>query len=304
MACEERGTELDRASPAVTSLGAGRASARRRVRVECLSCRRSRDVLGVPRLAQDSEAEVREEAVSFDVELREALAGWDVAGLRTRYEEQGHFLLVDDFVPKRVLEPLLRDLATARPHIHRSRIPTRKQGGSVARSVLAKLGCRYEELYTAGALREFCETVTGAALQLCPDDDLHGCALYAYTEPGDHIAWHYDTSFYRGRRFTALIGLVENASYQLECELFRRDPTRPRVRQSHTLRPGSLALFDGDALRHRITPLARGDEDRFVLTLEYVTDPSMGPLRRLVSQLKDATAYFGVRAVFARPPRH
>ena len=36
------------------------------------------------------------------------------------------------------------------------------------------------------------------------------------------------------------------------------------------------------------------------LTLEYVTDPSMHPVKRLFSNLKDAFAYFGLRAVFRR----
>ena len=36
------------------------------------------------------------------------------------------------------------------------------------------------------------------------------------------------------------------------------------------------------------------------LTLEYVTDPSMHPAKRLFSNLKDAFAYFGFRTVFRR----
>ena len=49
-----------------------------------------------------------------------------------------------------------------------------------------------------------------------------------------------------------------------------------------------------------MTPLGEGEE-RVSLTLEYVTDPSMNPVKRLFSNLKDAVAYFGFRAVF-RPP--
>ena len=51
-----------------------------------------------------------------------------------------------------------------------------------------------------------------------------------------------------------------------------------------------------------ITPLGEGEE-RVSLTLEYVTDPSMHPVKRLFSNLKDAVAYFGFRAVFRRPAR-
>ena len=51
-----------------------------------------------------------------------------------------------------------------------------------------------------------------------------------------------------------------------------------------------------------MTPLGE-DEERVSLTLEYVTDPSMHPVKRLFSNLKDAFAYFGFRAVFRRPVR-
>jgi hypothetical protein len=66
-------------------------------------------------------------------------------------------------------------------------------------------------------------------------------------------------------------------------------------------------FFDGDKLRHRITPLARG-ETRVSLTFEYVTDPRMHSWWRLISNIKDAVAYFGLRqvlrkAIGARPER-
>jgi hypothetical protein len=58
-----------------------------------------------------------------------------------------------------------------------------------------------------------------------------------------------------------------------------------------------LVFFDGDALRHRISPSAEG-EMRVSLTFEYVTDPKMHPWWRLISNMKDAFAYFGFRQVF------
>jgi len=62
---------------------------------------------------------------------------------------------------------------------------------------------------------------------------------------------------------------------------------------------GGLVVFDGDKLRHRITPLGEG-EMRVSLTFEYVTDPRMHPWWRLISNMKDAFAYFGFRQVFQR----
>jgi hypothetical protein len=62
-------------------------------------------------------------------------------------------------------------------------------------------------------------------------------------------------------------------------------------------------FFDGDRLRHRITPLRAG-EKRVSLTFEYLTDPKMGFGRRLISNMKDAFAYFGFRQVFRGATTH
>ena len=63
-----------------------------------------------------------------------------------------------------------------------------------------------------------------------------------------------------------------------------------------------LVVFNGDRLYHRVTP-CRAGERRVALTLEYVTSLEMHPVRRFVSNMKDAIAYFGFRQVFSRPPR-
>ena len=61
--------------------------------------------------------------------------------------------------------------------------------------------------------------------------------------------------------------------------------------------PGGLVFFDGDKLRHRISPMGT-DEMRVSLTFEYVTNPNMRAWRRFVSNMKDAIAYFGFKQVF------
>jgi len=71
------------------------------------------------------------------------------------------------------------------------------------------------------------------------------------------------------------------------------------VSGSLQIAPGGMVFFDGDKLRHRITPLAAG-EVGVSLTFEYVTDPRMNAGWRLISNMKDAVAYFGFRQVFRR----
>jgi hypothetical protein len=136
-------------------------------------------------------------------------------------------------------------------------------------------------------------------LQLSPADDPHAYALYFYTKPGDHIGWHYDTSYYAGRRYTLLLGVIDRSSCRLEYELHTREPGAVVIPGSLQIPAGGLVVFDGDKLRHRITPLGEG-EMRVSLTFEYVTDPRMHPWWRLISNMKDAFAYFGFRQVFQR----
>jgi hypothetical protein len=57
-----------------------------------------------------------------------------------------------------------------------------------------------------------------------------------------------------------------------------------------------MVLFNGNKLRHAITPLEAGAE-RIVLTMEYVINQEMGPLHRFISNMKDAITYFGFSAV-------
>jgi hypothetical protein len=142
-------------------------------------------------------------------------------------------------------------------------------------------------------------SLAGERLQVSPADDPHAYALYFYTRPGDHIGWHYDTSYYKGRRYTVLLGVIDQSSCRLDYELHTRSAGTPSIAGSVQFPPGGLVFFDGDKLKHRISPLGAG-EKRVSLTFEYVTDPRM-PLRwRIISNFKDAIAYFGFRQTFRR----
>ncbi|MEJ0008203.1 MAG: hypothetical protein WDM77_18040 [Steroidobacteraceae bacterium] len=141
--------------------------------------------------------------------------------------------------------------------------------------------------------------MTGERLQLSPADDPHAYALYFYSRPGDHIGWHYDKSYYAGRRYTLLLGIVDRSSCRLDYELHTKQPGRTPEAGSMQIAPGGLVLFDGDKLRHRITPIG-DNEFRVSLTFEYVTNQHMSPWWRFVSNMKDAVAYFGFRQVFSR----
>ena len=190
-----------------------------------------------------------------------------------------------------------RSARALEPAVNRNYLPGHKQGGSVSRHTIDRLAPHIAELYRSRALIEWLEAITGDTLQLSPEDDPHAYALYYYTREGDHIGWHYDTSYYDGRRYTLLLGVIDDSSCRLDYELHTRTPGAQAVADSIQYPPGAAVLFDGDKLRHRITPSKAG-EMRVSLTFEYVTDARMRPWRRFISNMKDAIAYFGFRQVF------
>ena len=230
------------------------------------------------------------------------MAAIDAASLRRDFLRQGSFLYLPEFLPAAVTAQLVSAMAAVEPQINRNYLPGHKQGGSVSRHAIDSIAPFIAQLYRSAALIKVLETLAGEPLQLSPADDPHAYALYFYTRPGDHIGWHYDTSYYAGRRYTLLLGVVDQSSCRLEYELHTREEGAESVPGSVQIPPGGLVFFDGDKLRHRITPLGQ-DQKRVCLTFEYVTDQSMHPGWRLISNMKDAVAYFGLRQVFRRRKR-
>jgi hypothetical protein len=231
-------------------------------------------------------------------EIARTLAALDLDAVRASYRAQNEFVHLERLFPDSVIGPMVEEVERLKGAINRNYIPRHKKGGSVSYYTLREQAPAILTLYRSPAFLAFVQAVSGAPVQRCPEGDPHACALYYYTEPGDHIGFHFDTSYYKGARFTVLVGLVERSSSRLVCQLHKDDPARQRELALAT-DPGTLVLFNGDKLWHKITPLGDGEE-RVSLTLEYVTDPGMTPAKRLFSNLKDAVAYFGFRSVFTR----
>ncbi|MFX1765185.1 2OG-Fe(II) oxygenase [Paraburkholderia sp. A1RI-2L] len=234
-----------------------------------------------------------------DAAIGQALGKLDAAQLRDEYVNQGSFLYLSDFLPRDATQRLIDAANALMPEVNRNFIPGHKAGGSVSRHTIDRLQPYIAELYRSPKLIAWLEKITGDRLQLSPEDDPHAYALYYYTRAGDHIGWHYDTSYYDGRRYTVLFGVIDESSCILDYELHTRDDSKPDEPGAVQYPPGALVLFDGDKLRHRVTPSREG-EVRVSLTFEYVTNPNMRPWRRFISNMKDAIAYFGFRQVFRK----
>ena len=228
---------------------------------------------------------------------------FDHVQLAEHFKAQGEFVAIENGLDSEVIEPLLESLPHLRNAVHRSLIPGHKKGGSVSRHDIDKHTPLYKEFYSAAEWIFFLSNTVGKELLECPLTDPHTYALYYYDQAGDHIGYHYDTSYYRGERFTVLIGLLNRSSCLLEYELHTKDLGRIREKGSIALNPGTIVIFNGDRLRHRVTPSREG-EQRIALTFEYVTDPYMTGYQRFISHFKDSLAYFGFRAVFGSNRRN
>ena len=241
----------------------------------------------------------------IDVEdtLRRRLAEVDLDQLVRTYWDQNECLILDRFIPKKIVNPCLTEVELLRKNIYRNYLPGHKQGGSVSYYAIANESQESAilSLYRSRTLRRLLSQLVKEELLLCPDNDAHSCALYYYTQPGDHIGYHHDRSYYKGKRYTVLMGLIERSE---RCRLVAHLPapgaTEDVTEQSIPLDPGSLVIFNGDTLWHAVTPLGPREE-RVVLTMQYVTDQEMGPFHRAFSNLKDVFGYFGPAALIPRP---
>jgi hypothetical protein len=232
----------------------------------------------------------------FAAEIDTALDRLDVPALEREYWAQDEFLFIPRFLPPVAVSALLDDVKRLEPGLNRNYIPRHKKGGSVGHYAIADEGPALLAFYRSERFRRFLGGLVRADLKLCPGDDPHACALYFYTEPGDHMGYHYDTSYYRGARYTVLVGLVQDSASRLQCRLHTRTPGRAPLELEVATEPGSLVIFNGDKVYHGVSPSQEG-ERRVVYTMEYVTSQEMGCVQRLYSTLKDAVAYFGIRAL-------
>ncbi len=263
-----------------------------------------RRVMRAPEIAREhgtvrTQATAASHASAVQNSLARCLSQLTPERLRPSFEQQGAFIFLPEFLPPEITAQLIAAVDAVTPAINRNYLPGHKQGGSVSRHTIDRLAPVIAELYRAPALLDWLQQLSNERLQLSPPSDPHAYALYFYTRPGDHIGWHYDTSYYAGRRYTLLLGVIDDSSCRLEYQLHTRNAGATPSAGAIRIPPGGLVFFDGDRLRHRITPLAAG-ERRVSLTFEYVTDARMSTGWRIVSQMKDAIAYFGFRQVFRR----
>jgi hypothetical protein len=181
--------------------------------------------------------------------------------------------------------------------IERSYFVAHKKGGTVAYDKLREHAPEMVAFYQSDWLHSLISDLVGEQVYVTPANDQSSCSLLLYSDEGDHIGWHYDHNFYRGRHFTVLLSIENHgtgparlSSAVLEMQTkegFRRIPTPPNT----------LVAFEGARILHRVTRLA-ADERRVLLSMTFSARPESPFLLDLLRRVKD-TAYFGIRALWA-----
>src|SRR5262249_43199951 len=118
-----------------------------------------------------------------------------------------HLATLDNVLPPDEFSQLVEEVEEL-VETERSYLPAHKKGGTVAYQTLEREAPGLVELYRSQALRVLVSDIVKLRVETTPEHDQSSCSVLFYEKPGDHIGWHYDHNFYRGRHFTVLVPLI------------------------------------------------------------------------------------------------
>jgi hypothetical protein len=204
---------------------------------------------------------------------------------------------LENFVTPGCLAVLREEALAHIPQMRRTFIPTHKKGATLSYEQIHTLAPHCLAFYHSAEVQRWISTITGVPIYPTPDQDQSSLSVLCYHEAGDHINWHYDHNFYRGRHFTVLLSLV-NEGFQdggVSQGTFQRQLAGGGERNYDTS-PNVLIVFEGARVRHRATPIGDG-ERRVMLSMTYCADPQISRVKEFIRRCKD-TAFFGLRALW------
>ncbi|MDZ4688751.1 MAG: hypothetical protein SH850_27065 [Planctomycetaceae bacterium] len=205
------------------------------------------------------------------------------------------FARVDGFLTDNCLRRLREEAESNVGRSERSYIPTHKRGGTLSYEAIHHHAPQCLSFYHSPAVQAWVSGVVGHPVVPTPDQDQSSLSLLCYTEAGDHINWHYDHNFYRGRHFTVLLSLVNRGSNGASQSTYQRKLARGEIVSADTA-ANTLIVFEGAKVLHRATSTGQGDR-RIMLSMTYCTDPRTSRVKEAIRRVKD-TAFFGLRALW------
>ena len=206
-----------------------------------------------------------------------------------------HLVTLDNVLPEDEFARLVEEVEEL-VETERSYLPAHKKGGTVAYQTLELRAPSLVALYRSQGLKTLISNIVRLRVEPTPLHDQSSCSVLFYEKPGDHIGWHYDHNFYRGRHFTVLIPMINRGREPnglSQARLMARQDGRDRVIATP---PNAMIVFEGSQVRHKVTPMGEG-EKRVIWSMTYCTDSRNSTFQGLARRIKD-TAFFGVRALW------
>jgi hypothetical protein len=202
---------------------------------------------------------------------------------------------VPDFLGAEQFANLQREVE-ALSGAERSYVPSHKRGGTIAYETLIEHAPGVTALYHSEAIAAYISRVTGVAVRPTPLHDQNSLSILIYERSGDHIGWHYDHNFYRGRHFTVLLPVVNHGNAADGHSHARLKAMIGDAEAELQTPPNTLIVFEGARIMHKVTPLAAG-ERRVLISMTYCVDARANFAQAIARRFKD-TAFFGVRALW------
>jgi hypothetical protein len=220
-------------------------------------------------------------------------ANWAISERLPRFE--GNLAQISSALPAATFDNLRREINKL-VETERSYLPTHKKGGTVAYETLCEKAPAVVSLYLSDDLKRLVSKIVGIEIVPTPLHDQSSCSVLFYERPGDHIGWHYDHNFYRGRHFTVLVNIVNDGREVDGLSAAKLMAKRGNDEQIIPTPPNTLVVFEGAKVLHKVTPIAAG-ERRVMLSMTYCADPRNSWVQGAARRIKD-TAFFGIRALW------
>ena len=148
------------------------------------------------------------------------------------------------------------------------------------------------ELYYSNELLDSLSAVLKKPMQRTPLTDNNACSLLIYSNKGDYIDWHLDTSLYSGDRYVVLITLVNEN--EKKDGLSNNEFIYIHNNKNYTIkmRPNSLIMFKGSEIYHKSTAI-KENERRILLSMVFcdICYQKLSILSRISENIKNFVLY-------------
>ena len=119
------------------------------------------------------------------------------------------------------------------------------------------------ELYYSNEMLDSLSNILQKPIQRTPLNDNNACSLLIYTNKGDYITWHKDSSIYNGDRYVVLITLINENSDKNDLSHNEFVYIHNKKEYSIKMKPNSMVLFKGSEILHKSTEIE--DKERRIL---------------------------------------